>query len=319
MKLFTVQLFLLSPTGGVRMQPLFPWADLEHRTDGWGSTENGICVGDELKQSPVTDMNECKTLCVDDTSCKGVMTYMLATQMDCVLFSTISSVVSNPSMTCTKYTPETADSSGDPHSRNLLGQHFDIRRPGNYTFLKLPRGSDGKGQNLDVQAHVTSRGDPCSGQLYITGLEITGSWLSTVGGRIIMYTETDMFNSPEVVGLKVGNSMNISVQDLGARIPTDMLTISHYSPHRPKEMNKHVTILTMQFHFGPSTMKVGWSHEKIKDGYTNWLWLSVSRLGDPKTVGGLLGADEHLAVQSAPEDCKGKPGLIKTSPALKGW
>jgi len=140
-----------------------------------------------------------------------------------------------------------------------------------------------------------------------------------VGGRIELYTETDLFNSPEVVGLKVGNSRNMSVQDFDARIPPNMLSIMHYSPQRPKEMNKHANTLTMQFHFGPSTMKVGWSHEKIKDGFANWLWVSASGLGEPTEVGGLLGSDEHLAVQTAPDYCKTEPGVKKTSPILKGW
>jgi len=74
-------------------------------------------------------------------------------------------------------------STGDPHSRNMFGQRFDMKRPGNYTFLRLPRGGDGQGENLDVEAHIASRGSPCSGQLYITGLRIAGSWLGTVGGK----------------------------------------------------------------------------------------------------------------------------------------
>jgi len=201
----------------------------------------------------------------------------------------------------------------------MLGQHFDIRQPGNYTFLRLPRGGDGENKTFDVRAHVTSRGDSCSGKLYITGLEIAGSWLSMVGGRIELDTETAMFNSPQVVGLKVDNSRNMSVQDFDTRIPSSILSISYYSPQRPREMSKHVNTLTMQFHLGPSTLMVGWSHEQINDRFANWLWLSVAGLPDPQNVGGLLGTDDHLAVQAAPDYCKGKPGLIQTSPALKSW
>eukprot|EP00421_Protoceratium_reticulatum_P002180 CAMPEP_0168371006 /NCGR_PEP_ID=MMETSP0228-20121227/7552_1 /TAXON_ID=133427 /ORGANISM="Protoceratium reticulatum, Strain CCCM 535 (=CCMP 1889)" /LENGTH=115 /DNA_ID=CAMNT_0008383887 /DNA_START=573 /DNA_END=917 /DNA_ORIENTATION=+ len=111
----------------------------------------------------------------------------------------------------------------------------------------------------------------------------------------------------------------MSLQEFDARIPPNMLSISHYSPQPPIETNKHVNTLTMQFHLGPITMKVGWSHEKVSDGFTNWLWLSASGLQDPENVGGLLGQDNHQGVQTPPEYCQGKPGVLKTSPILQGW
>jgi len=295
-------------SGGLRMQ-------LAEPLDAFDATNEKMCYslqhfGDRTGENASMCAQPC-----DNDQCTG---FNWDSKMKaCSLYGGNITMYSHQNSVC--YTKKGPHSSGDPHSRNTLGQHFDIRRPGNYTFLKYPRGGDGTPKNLDVQAHVTSRGKLCSGKLYITGLEIAGSWLSMVGGRIELYTETDMFNSPQVVGLKIGNSSNMSLQEFDAHIPTNMLSISHFSPQPPEETNKHVNTLTMQFNLGPSKMKVGWAHEKVIDGFTNWLWLSASGLGNPKEVGGLLGADDHLTVQTPPEYCHGKPGLPKISRALNGW
>jgi len=199
---------------------------------------------------------------------------------------------------------------GDPHSKNIYGQRFDIKRPGNYSFLVLPRGADQGQQDLHVEATVTPKGDICEGLLYITGLKLTGRWLGAVGGSIQLYTVTDMYNSPAAVGLKVGNSSNMSLNEFAARIPEGMLDILRYNRSKPAKANTHVNTLTMRLYVGPSIVKVGWSHEKMRTGYANWLWLSVSGLGNVKNVGGLLGSDDHETVEKPSErakHCKNEP------------
>jgi len=193
---------------------------------------------------------------------------------------------------------------GAPHSKNIKRQHFNIRRSGDHSLLVLPKDSARRQAHLYVEAHVTPRGGSCGGPLYISSLKLAGKWLRALGGDIELYTETDAFNSPEVVGLKVGGSGNMSLQEFVARIPERKLKVFKYSPELPTEVNAHVNTLTLQFRVGDSAkLKVGWSHQKLLAGSTNWLWLSVSGLGNADQVGGLLGSDDHSAEQEA-QHCK---------------
>jgi len=193
---------------------------------------------------------------------------------------------------------------GAPHSKNIKHESFNIRRPGKHGLLVLPKDARVRQAQLYVEAHVTARGGVCQGPLYITSLKLAGKWLRALGGDIELYAATDAFNSPEVVGLKVGGSGNMSLQEFVARIPERKLKVFKYRPARPAELNAHVNTLMLQFRVGESAkLKVGWSHQKLKDGSTNWLWISASGLGDADEVGGLLGSDDHSAEQE-PQDCK---------------
>jgi len=216
---------------------------------------------------------------------------------------------------------------GDPHTKNIYGQRFDIKRPGNHSFLVLPRGADTKKANLYIDAMLTRRGELCTGQLFITGLRLSARWVDALGGDIELSAATDMFNAPEVVGLKLGNSGNISLQEFAARIPKHMLDIAQFRPELPSKLNTHVNTLHLQFHLGPSTVKIGWAHEKLMDGFANWLWLEVSGLGTAEEVGGILGSDDHSAVQKVPADvlaaCQNNPmpaaGFVGKNHILGGW
>jgi len=183
---------------------------------------------------------------------------------------------------------------GDLHVHNIHGDQMDIRRPGDHSFLVLPRGASRGQASLHVEAHVAPRGGLCDGLYYITGLKLAGRLMHTLGGDIELYTTTDKFNSPEAVGLKVGKSSNISLQQFRARIPKRNLTVFQYSPQLPTKLNTHVTTLTMQIRVGPVIMYVDWSHEKVKDGFANWIGLSVAGLDATKDVGGILGLDKDL-------------------------
>jgi len=215
----------------------------------------------------------------------------------------------------TTTTPRGVSSFGDPHSKNIYGDRFDIKRPGKHSFLVLPRGADQRQSNLHVEAEVTPRGGLCEGKLFITGLKLTGRWVRALGGDIDLHSATDMFNSPEVVGLKLGNSSNISLQEFAARIPKGKLRIYQYRPERPTKLNTHVNTLMLRFKVGPSTLRVGWSHEKLEDGFANWLWLTASGLGAAEGVGGLLGADDHSHALEPPEACQ----AAASTAGLGGW
>eukprot|EP00975_Prorocentrum_lima_P005878 1271991-Prorocentrum_lima.AAC.1 len=63
----------------------------------------------------------------------------------------------------------------------MRSERFDLMQTDNHTFLMLPRGAVEDIAVLQLGARVTARGDVCEGKLYITGLNITGSRLGTVG------------------------------------------------------------------------------------------------------------------------------------------
>eukprot|EP00421_Protoceratium_reticulatum_P005923 CAMPEP_0168373234 /NCGR_PEP_ID=MMETSP0228-20121227/8684_1 /TAXON_ID=133427 /ORGANISM="Protoceratium reticulatum, Strain CCCM 535 (=CCMP 1889)" /LENGTH=344 /DNA_ID=CAMNT_0008386151 /DNA_START=64 /DNA_END=1095 /DNA_ORIENTATION=+ len=60
--------------------------------------------------------------------------------------------------------PVDVSSYGDPHCKNLHGNRFDIQRPGNHSFVVLPRGANQGRANLHVEASVTRRGGLCTGK-----------------------------------------------------------------------------------------------------------------------------------------------------------
>lgn len=322
-RIITLVDLLVVLTDSLRLQTLFSEYDYTlvnnsgfcydiYVNDGDPMKDRGVWVGEK-------DFDSCKLECNAHTSCPGINWNDDGTFQCFRLVGTLDNYpyrFSQSGFECWK--KEVAGSIyGDPHSKNMLGEHFDIRRTGNYNMISMPKRPGEK--NLTVNARIISRGHPCSGLLYITGLELTGKWFSAVGGSIKLYTETEMFNAPATVGLKLGTSTNMSLQDFDARVPKEMMSVSRYSPQPPTEENTHVNTLMLQFHLGKSTVKVGWSHEKLNEGFTNWMWFTVAGLGNPNDVGGLLGSDEHLSVQLPPENCRGQPSFHKTSPFLQGF
>lgn len=62
---------------------------------------------------------------------------------------------------------------GDPHMTNVLGQRFDLMRPGIYTLVEVPM--FGEITLIRVQANVQRVGPGCN-DIYMTKLDITGQW-----------------------------------------------------------------------------------------------------------------------------------------------
>merc|ERR1719159_1153760 len=76
---------------------------------------------------------------------------------------------------------------GDPHMQNILGQHFDLAQPGEYTLLEIPRGASASHALLHVTADAKHEGGACS-DMYFKALNITGLWVSAQQKDGYMYT-----------------------------------------------------------------------------------------------------------------------------------
>jgi len=126
-----------------------------------------------------------------------------------------------------------------------------------------------------------------------------------------LYAATDKFNSPDVVGLRLGVSGNMSLQEFASRIPKGKLSVLQSHPLLPSRPNTHVNTLTLRFRIGPSVLHVGWSHELLQDGAANWLWFRASHLGvEADKIGGILGVDDHSEASQRPKACASRAARL---------
>jgi len=63
---------------------------------------------------------------------------------------------------------------GDPHLQNVLGQRFDLMKPGKHILVNIPRGRQ-TGALLRVEADAQQLGGQCA-DMYFQELNITGHW-----------------------------------------------------------------------------------------------------------------------------------------------
>jgi len=75
---------------------------------------------------------------------------------------------------------------GDPHLQNLLGQRFDVMKPGYHTLVQIPQGASHRKALLNVAAKVTRMGVFCQ-DMYITEVNVTGAWPENVGHRLVHF------------------------------------------------------------------------------------------------------------------------------------
>merc|ERR1712085_109222 len=68
---------------------------------------------------------------------------------------------------------------GDPHLQNVLGQRFDLMKPGKHVLINIPRGRH-KNTLLRVQADARQLGGQCA-DMYFQELNITGEWVEAKG------------------------------------------------------------------------------------------------------------------------------------------
>jgi len=64
---------------------------------------------------------------------------------------------------------------GDPHLSNVLGQRFDLMRPGKHVLINIPRGRS-KHVMIRVEAKAQQLGINCA-DMYFRELNVTGSWV----------------------------------------------------------------------------------------------------------------------------------------------
>jgi len=63
---------------------------------------------------------------------------------------------------------------GDPHLQNVLGERFDLTKPGKHVLIQIPRGKRTNAM-LRVEAEARQLGDQCA-DMYFQELNITGAW-----------------------------------------------------------------------------------------------------------------------------------------------
>jgi len=68
---------------------------------------------------------------------------------------------------------------GDPHLQNVLGQRFDLAKPGKHILINIPRGWH-KHAMLHVEAEVRQLGGLCA-DMFFHDLNITGTWVEATG------------------------------------------------------------------------------------------------------------------------------------------
>jgi hypothetical protein len=72
-------------------------------------------------------------------------------------------------------TPGGISAVGDPHLSNVLGQRFDLMKPGKHVLINIPRGRS-KNVMIRVEAEAQQVGETC-GDMYFQELNVTGSWV----------------------------------------------------------------------------------------------------------------------------------------------
>ncbi|CAK0877987.1 unnamed protein product, partial [Prorocentrum cordatum] len=81
---------------------------------------------------------------------------------------------------------------GDPHLQNVLGQRFDLMKPGKHILINIPRGRH-KNVLLRVQADARKLGGQCA-DMYFQELNITGQWVEAKGTSGLRFQSDDVHN-----------------------------------------------------------------------------------------------------------------------------
>ncbi|CAK0877576.1 unnamed protein product [Prorocentrum cordatum] len=68
---------------------------------------------------------------------------------------------------------------GDPHLQNVLGQRFDLMKPGKHVLISIPRGRH-KNALFRVEADARQMGGQCA-DMYFQELNVTGEWVEATG------------------------------------------------------------------------------------------------------------------------------------------
>jgi len=81
-------------------------------------------------------------------------------------------------------TPDAAAAVGDPHLQNILGERFDLMKPGKHVLIHIPRGEPIEKALFRVEAKASRLGGECA-DMYFQDINITGAWVEAkVGGGL---------------------------------------------------------------------------------------------------------------------------------------
>ncbi|CAK0819006.1 unnamed protein product [Prorocentrum cordatum] len=110
----------------------------------------------------------------------------------------VSTASPTPSPTASTPSPGVA-ATGDPHLQNVLGQRFDLMKPGKHVLINIPRGRSAQDALLRVQADAIRLGGHCA-DMYFQSLNVTGSWAEAkqAGGYHYSVSQLDV-GSPQWV------------------------------------------------------------------------------------------------------------------------
>ena len=78
---------------------------------------------------------------------------------------------------------------GDPHLANVLGQRFDLMKPGKHVLINIPRGRN-KNVLLRVDADARHVGGLCA-DMYFQELNVTGEWVKATGTDSLRFHAQD--------------------------------------------------------------------------------------------------------------------------------
>jgi len=81
---------------------------------------------------------------------------------------------------------------GDPHLQNVLGQRFDLMKPGKHVLINIPRGRH-KNALLRVDADARQLGGQCA-DMYFQELNITGEWVKATGTGSLRFEAQGVYN-----------------------------------------------------------------------------------------------------------------------------
>lgn len=189
--------------------------------------------------------------------------------------------------------PETSEpasgAKGDPHLMNLKGEAFDVMQTGNMMLLEIPRGSSPATLDLALHADIERLGVVSCGPTFITSASITGRWvgvpLEIRSGPIAKKGQ----HQP-----KHAFAMRVDGKDW----------LPHAEMQKAIELSKDATITAQDrmFLFQVRGLDIAVSQPKRP---RTFLDIQVKGLGNLKTeIGGLLGIDDHSAVEELPSGCQ---------------
>jgi len=189
----------------------------------------------------------------------------------------------------------------DPHLVNIRGQRFDVLQPRTHTLLQIPRGAATADTLLRIDATMRTFGTNCA-ELYIRTLYVTGRWADeTSGGPLTFHAGEDGLGRLGSSGVMLGTGNIHALTKIRSAPPRGVKWIQ--DGPRAKGIISRVGAS-----FGPTRAVIDWRQKQRNGVNINYLNLRVLGLGQAnKSIGGLLGLDDHSFAASMPEECQATP------------